>query len=137
MVMTATCLAPDSQYSGEPLVGRRILIVEDEALVAMMLEDMLLDLGCIIVGPALRLQTAIDLATVEAIDGAVLDINLGSERSFPVAEILRARAVPFLFATGYGSSGLQPPFADTTVLAKPYSQAKLKRLLSAIFATAC
>jgi CheY-like chemotaxis protein len=124
---------PSPHPSGlETLAGRRFLIVEDEPVVAMALEDMLLDLGCVIVGPALRLRTAMEFATVETFDGAILDINLGCDRSFPVAEILRARGIPFIFATGYGKQGLEAPFEDDTVLAKPYSLASLKLSLSDI-----
>jgi DNA-binding response OmpR family regulator len=95
----------------------------------MALEDMLLHLGCTVVGPALRLKTALALVEAESLDGAVLDINLGEERSFPVAELLAARSVPFLFATGYGDLGLEPPFAEAAVLAKPYSLAALMKAL--------
>jgi CheY-like chemotaxis protein len=111
-----------------------MLVVEDEALVAMALEDMLLHLGCTVVGPALRLEPALKLAATEQLDGAVLDINLGDDRSFPVAEILARRGVPFLFATGYGASGLEPPFDQAPVLSKPYCldalEAALRQLLS-------
>ena len=99
----------------------------------MALEDMLLHLGCIVVGPALRLTSALDLAAVEQLDGAVLDINLGEARSFPVAEILTRRSVPFLFATGYGDLGLEPPFSEARVLAKPYSLEALAQALVALF----
>jgi DNA-binding response OmpR family regulator len=98
----------------------------------MALEDMLLHLGCQVVGPALRLQAAMAMANAELLDGAVLDINLGEDRSFPVAEILARRQVPFLFATGYGDAGLEPPFIGTPVLAKPYSLDSLADRLSAI-----
>jgi CheY-like chemotaxis protein len=111
------------------LAGRRILVVEDEPVVAMALEDMLIHLGCVVVGPALRLQKAIELATLERLDGAILDINLSDERSFPVAAILSGRAVPLLFATGYGEQGLEAPFQNARVLAKPYSLASLESSL--------
>jgi CheY-like chemotaxis protein len=124
-----------SSWSGEKsgiFLGKRFLIVEDEPVVAMALEDMLLHLGCVVVGPALRLKAAVAFATTEPLDGAVLDINLGEDRSFPVAEILTRRNVPFLFATGYGYSGLEPPFIETPVLAKPYSLDALVGCLSTI-----
>lgn len=117
-------------HGANALAGRRILVVEDEALVAMALEDMLVDLGCVVVGPAFDLRTAMELANVEALDGAILDINLSNDRSFPVAELLGDRAIPFLFATGYGGQGLEPPFEDAPVLPKPYSRASLESLLS-------
>ncbi|MDB5713552.1 MAG: response regulator receiver protein [Sphingomonadales bacterium] len=95
----------------------------------MALEDMLLDLGCVVVGPALGLRRALELALVELLDGAVLDVNLSDDRSFPVANILGVRAVPFLFATGYGEQGLEPPFESAPVLSKPYSLASLEQSL--------
>jgi CheY-like chemotaxis protein len=95
----------------------------------MALEDMLLDLGCVVVGPALGLRRALELALIELLDGAVLDVNLSDDRSFPVANILGARAVPFLFATGYGEQGLEPPFESAPVLSKPYSLASLEQSL--------
>lgn len=87
------------------LEGRRVLLVEDESMVAMLAEDMLLDLGCDVV-VAMRLDQA--LAQVEAgdFDLAVLDVNLGSTPSYPVADALFERCVPFLFATGYGLEGV-------------------------------
>lgn len=90
---------------------------------------MLSYLGCVVIGPALRLEKALELARLEELDGAVLDVNLGENRSFPVAEMLSHRGVPFLFATGYGHLGLEPPFVDAPVLAKPYSLDGLARAL--------
>jgi DNA-binding response OmpR family regulator len=108
-------------------------VVEDEALVAIALEDMLVELGCAVVGPALRLKAGLDLAAAEQLDGAILDINLGTDdRSFPVAELLTARSVPFLFATGYGGCGLEPPFVEAPVLAKPYCIGALRKALDRI-----
>jgi CheY-like chemotaxis protein len=126
--MPATTVGTGSAHTVS-LAGRRILVVEDEALVAIALEDMLLELGCSVIGPALRLEPALELARTEQLDGAVLDINLGDDRSFPVAEILSGRAVPFLFATGYGGSGLEPPFHQSPVLSKPYCLSALEEAL--------
>jgi DNA-binding response OmpR family regulator len=111
------------------LAGKRILVVEDEALIAELVADMLLDLGARVVGPAYSLKKAMELATVEEIDGAVLDVNIRSERVDPVAEVLRQRTVPMVFATGNGDmiAGL----ADgAPVLEKPYTQEKLGDALS-------
>jgi DNA-binding response OmpR family regulator len=111
------------------LAGKRILVVEDEALIAELAADMLLDLGARVVGPAYSLKKAMELATVEEIDGAVLDVNIRSERVDPVAEVLRHRTVPIVFATGNGDmiAGL----ADgAPVLEKPYTQEKLGDALS-------
>ncbi len=109
---------------------RRILVVEDEALVAMQLEDMLAELGHEIAASCARLDEAVATARTVACDVAVLDINLSGQKSFPVAEMLKDRGVPFLFATGYGASILPPALADARVLHKPYSLDDLKSALS-------
>jgi CheY-like chemotaxis protein len=100
------------------LAGKRILILEDEPVVAMLVEDMLVDLGCVVVGPASRLDEALLMVECEELDLAVLDINLGREDSFPVAALLQSRSVPFVFATGYGDCAT--PFPAAPVVAKPY-----------------
>jgi CheY-like chemotaxis protein len=110
------------------LAGKRVLVVEDEPILAMALEDMLEDLGCEVVGPASRLQPALRLAREAAVDAAILDINLHGEHSHPVADLLRARAIPILFATGYGSACSQG-YEDVPVLPKPYRQDRLVALL--------
>ena len=84
------------------LQGLRVLIVEDEMMVSMLIEDMLSDLGCIVVGPAARLDEAIELVNAGGIDCAVLDVNLGGQPIFPLADLLREKGRPFAFATGYG-----------------------------------
>jgi CheY-like chemotaxis protein len=114
------------------LEGKRILVVEDEAMVAMLIEDMLAGLGCEVVGPAMRLDHALRLAETGAIDAAVLDINLGGERSDPVADILERRRVPILFVTGYGRSGRAG--RNDRVLQKPYREAELADALRAALA---
>jgi DNA-binding NarL/FixJ family response regulator len=93
------------------LNGRRVLIVEDEMLVSMLVEDILLDFGCTVVGTAARLADAMELARTSEIDVALLDINLGGNRSFPVAEILAERGVPFVFASGI----IQKPFSPDAI----------------------
>lgn len=111
------------------LKGKRILVVEDEALIAVMVEDMLTELGSIVVGPAATIEQALALARTEAIDGAVLDVNVRGERIDPVAEALAGRGVPMLFATGYGEVRLASG-APVTVIDKPYTQEKLARGLA-------
>lgn len=108
--------------------GCRVLLVEDESLVAMLAEDMLLDLGCEVV-VAMRLDKALALARAERFDLAVLDVNLGDARSYPVADLLFERCTPFLFATGYGKRGLEAPYQGVPVLQKPYHAAPLEHLL--------
>lgn len=113
------------------LKGRRILVVEDEAVLAIMVEDMLIDLGCVVVGVAGTVEKgmAIALATDVALDGAVLDVNIGGEPVFPIAEALTARGVPFVFATGYGTAGLEPRFARRPTVAKPFLLRTLEQAL--------
>jgi DNA-binding response OmpR family regulator len=114
---------------------RRILIVEDEMMIAMYLEDLVSDQGHQPVGPAMRLEQAMILARDEALDAALLDVNLGDAKSFPAAEILRERGVPLLFLTGYGASGLPEEWKGSPTLEKPFEPhhlaGALKDLLSA------
>src|SRR5215475_9246363 len=74
------------------LAGRRVLVIEDESMVMMLLQDMLEDIGCVVVGSASRLQEALDQARSLAFDVAILDVNLEGERTFPIAEVLMERA---------------------------------------------
>lgn len=108
--------------------GKRILIVEDEAVIAFALEDILTDLGATVVGPAGRMEEACGLAEGEAIDAAILDVNLNYQPSYPVATILRARGIPFAFATGYDQDGLNWD-EPVVVVAKPYRQDEIEDAL--------
>lgn len=116
------------------LNGKRILLLEDEALIAMMAEDLLRDLGAEVVGPALRLSQGLDLAGREELDAAVLDVNIRGETSLSVAETLESRGVPFLFATGYGKDPRRPGTADALILKKPYTSEGLSRALTRLIA---
>jgi CheY-like chemotaxis protein len=107
--------------------GRRVLVVEDEAMVAMLVEDMLTELGHSVVGPAMRLDQALPLAREAEFDFAILDVNLGGQLSFPVAEVLRARGIPFIFATGYGRNGVEEAYRDTITLMKPFERSDVQR----------
>lgn len=95
-----------------------MLLVEDESLIAMLAEDMLLDLGCEVV-VAMRFDRALNHARTERFDLAVLDINLGDARSYPIADLLHERGVPFLFATGYDPAVVPPPHGAVAVCQKP------------------
>lgn len=109
---------------------RRILVVEDSALVAMDVEAVVTDLGWEVVGPASRLKQARDLAEGEALDGAILDVDLDGSPVFPVAETLRRRGVPFIFATGYDAASVLPPkFRDVPTVQKPFDTASLVNAL--------
>lgn len=108
---------------------RRILLVEDEPVIAFALEDFVIDLGFEAVGPAHRLPDALRLAQEELLDAAILDVNLNEQSSFPVADLLHERGVPFLFATGYAEGGVGWS-GEAAVIAKPYTRDQLAKALS-------
>lgn len=112
------------------LSGLRVFVVEDEGFVAMMIEDMLEDLGCHVAASVARLTEACTIAATIEADLALLDVNLGGESVFPVAEILRERSIPFVFSTGYGASGLPAGFAGHLVLGKPFLIGELQRKIA-------
>ena len=101
---------------------RRILVVEDEAMISMLLEDMVLDCGAEIVGPVAKFDDALELAHRAEFEVAVLDLNLNGTLSYPIAEVIRERGIPVIFATGYGTDGLLDRFRDCPTLQKPFSQ---------------
>jgi len=109
----------------QPLVGRRIFVVEDEALVALLIEDALIAAGGSMIGPFAQVRPALAALEAGLPDVAVLDLNLGGESSLPIAERLVALGVPILFASGYGPAGLPPRFQTRPMLAKPYDSAAL------------
>ena len=111
--------------TGDALKGLRLLIVEDEALVSMMIHDLVSDAGAEVVGQAANVETAMSVIDTEPVDGAILDVNLGGERVDPVADELRARKIPFLFVTGYGRSGIGERFPSAAVITKPFDDDKL------------
>jgi CheY-like chemotaxis protein len=114
-------------------VPDRVLVVEDESLVAMLVEDLLRDLGCEVVGPAATAAQAIALARGRSLDFALLDVNLGEgEDSFGVADLLRGRHVPFAFVTGYGERGVRPDLRDAPVISKPINPRVLERVLKGV-----
>lgn len=114
------------------LAGLRVLVVEDEGLVGMLLEDMLEAFQCRVVGRASRLAVARGLARRERIDCAILDINVHGEPVYPVADLLAARAIPFAFVTGYGRAELAERFRHLPVLQKPFKPSELRDLLMAL-----
>ena len=125
---------PMPAAGADPLVDRRVLIVEDESMIAMLIEDMLGDHGAVVVGPAKRLDAALALARSEAVDLAVLDLNLAGQAVYPVAEALSARGVPFLFMTGYGQLGIAERWRERPSLAKPFRPSQLADALRALLA---
>jgi CheY-like chemotaxis protein len=108
----------------------RVLIIEDETLIALLLEDMLTELGCAIAGSAATVSAAIEMMDQAAPGLAVLDINLGGESSYAVAEALAKRGVPFVFSTGYAEGRLEPPWQDRPILQKPFGQEQLAQALA-------
>ena len=113
----------------------RVLIVEDEAMLAFVLEQDLISAGYEPVGPFRNLATALHAASEGAFDVALLDINLNGERSYPVAEKLVARAIPFMFLSGYGGESIPEAFRDYPRLAKPYDTQELLRRLRQLVAS--
>jgi PAS domain S-box-containing protein len=112
------------------LSGNRVLLVEDEALVAMVMRDMLCELGFSVVGPFSRSSEATVAARDERVDAAVLDINLDGEMAYSIADLLAARGIPFVFVTGYGAESIDPRFAHVPVLQKPVERTVLEGLFS-------
>ena len=112
--------------------ARRVLVVEDEVIVGMLVEDMLQELGYEVVGLSTHLEQAVELARRSDLDFAMLDLNLNGQMSYPVADVLRERGLPFIFATGYGAKILVPPYVGTPTLQKPFHLEELKRMLAGI-----
>lgn len=114
------------------LSGRRVLVVEDEALVAMMIEDILLDAGCHVVGPVAGAADALKLIDETPIDAATLDINLGGENVFPVAQVLADRGVAFILLSGYDPVNVLEQFRGWKILMKPFTDTGLVRALGEV-----
>jgi CheY-like chemotaxis protein len=110
-------------------VARRVLIVEDDVMIRMLIEDMLGDLGFAVAAEASKVHEALAAVNSIAFDVAILDVNLSGETTGPVAEALAARGTPFVFATGYGEHGLPDQFRDRPLLKKPFQIESLKRML--------
>ena len=115
----------------ELLSDKRVLVVEDEMLVAMQIEDMLSDLGCRSITLAATVESALESLAENMFDLAMLDVNLDGTRSFAVAEALSDRHIPFAFATGYGAN---ERFGDRPVLNKPFSIVQFKKVLRNLLA---
>lgn len=114
----------------ERLRGLRVFVVEDEFAVLLLLEDMLAELGCEVVGTASRLPEAQAAAQAVGCDLAILDMNIDGKSVVPVADLLIGRGLPVVFCTGYGRSGLEPRFRELPVLQKPYQMQDLEAVLN-------
>ena len=119
-----------------PISGRKVLIVEDEMIVAWLLEDMLAELGCVVVGPTASVKQALAMIDAAPIEVAVLDVNLNGEMSYPVADALTARGVPFVFVTGYDKGRMPDGYRDLPVLQKPFHRVELTDMLAQLLASA-
>ena len=115
-----------------PLDGLRILVVEDEALVSLLIEDMLLELGCDGVWHATSLNQALEMLDTRNPDAAVLDVNLTGERVYPIASRLESAGIPFIFATGYGRGGIDKEWLSRPVLQKPFESGALEAALASV-----
>jgi CheY-like chemotaxis protein len=115
-----------------PTTTLRILVVEDELMIRMLLEDMLGELGHTIAAAAARIDEALEAARTADVDLAILDVNLNGEPISPVADALVARGVPFVFATGYGEHGLPAPYRDRPTLKKPFQLESLEQMLISV-----
>ena len=114
------------------LYGRRVLVVEDEMIVAWLLEDMLADFGCTIVGPAARIDQALAMIKAEALDAAVLDVNLNGQQSYPLADALVTRGVPFVFVTAQRADDLPERHRHRPIVPKPYYDAAICAALASV-----
>jgi CheY-like chemotaxis protein len=116
---------------GSSAGGKRVLVIEDELMIRMLLQDMLDDLGHTLAGEAGRIDEAVTLARQAEFDIAILDVNLNGEPISPVVEILVERGLPFVFATGYGQRGVPEPYRRTPTLQKPFQADALAQALAA------
>lgn len=118
------------------LVSKRVLVVEDEALVAMLIGALLEDCGCSVVGPCGSVGAALALAATDTFDLAVLDVNLRGEKVYPVAELLTRRQIPFLFLSGYGKDAIPAGRDEWKACPKPFKADELIAMLQAAVAAA-
>lgn len=110
----------------------KVLVVEDEMMIAMMIEDILAELGHEVAGVAMRLPQALELAKGVDADVAILDINLDGRKSFPAAQLLRDRGIKIIFASGYGSPGLEAPFTNEVIIKKPFETSDVRTAIQRV-----
>ena len=113
-----------------PLEGRRILVVEDDYMIAQDVAERLEREGAEVIGPVPSVAASLRLIEKSGVDVAVLDVNLGSENSFPIAQVLRDKDIPFLFSTGYNSADIPAEWQHVAVSMKPLRVADVAKLLS-------
>lgn len=108
------------------IVGKRVLVVEDDELVATMVEGMLADIGCEACGLARSVPEALEIVETLPMDVALLDVNLAGQRVFPVAEALSLKNIPFIFSSGYGAAGVPEEYRSAPVIPKPFRLEELE-----------
>jgi DNA-binding NtrC family response regulator len=113
-----------------PLAGLRVFVVEDEMLVSLVVEDLLTDEECVIVGPYDQVSTALAAAATERVDVALLDVNVNGVKVYPVAETFAKRQIPFLFLSGYGDSAIPPDRPNWVACRKPFKADELIGMLA-------
>lgn len=116
-----------------PKKNARFLVVEDEALVSLLIEDMLMELGHDVVAAVATVEQALKRIANESFDAAILDVNLAGTPSYDIADALDGKGVPFVFSTGYGARGLRADLKDRPVLQKPFQLHELKRALAILW----
>lgn len=126
----STSVALNARDLAASLSGRRVLVVEDEALIAGQIESLLVGQGCLVSGPVPSLDSALALARSEPLDAAILDVNLSGSRSEAVADMLRQQGIPFIVLTGYADGGLSAAFHGAPMVAKPFDEEVLLNILA-------
>jgi DNA-binding response OmpR family regulator len=121
--------ASGNETTHHDLTGRRVFVVEDETMVALLIEDSLADLGCEIVGMAWRFDDALEKANSLSYDVAILDVNLNGDQTFPIAESLAERGQAFVFATGHSAANLPASLRNAPILHKPFDKLHLESAL--------
>lgn len=114
------------------LAGLRILVVEDDMMIALLVEEALQGFGCVVIGPVGKLDAALRLASDEVLDAAILDVTIRGGQVFPVAERLISRGIPFAFASGYGDWALPDAFRNQPRLIKPFTVRDLEARVQAL-----
>lgn len=114
------------------LAGKRILVVDDDSLLAFDLETFLEDEGCVVIGPAPSVDKALVLIATDPPDAAILDLDLGGQTSAPIADALAARNVGFLFISGHSQAMLPPTHANRQLLPKPWTETELREALTSM-----
>ena len=116
------------------LAGLRVLVVEDESLICMLIEDMLADIGCTVAAIASELDDATSKISKLSFDAAILDVNLNGSQTYPAAEALTQKHIPFVFSTGYGAAGIPEMFRGVPTIEKPFQESDLRKALTAALA---